>query len=138
MKMKKTELREQFEKEQDRIALVEHSTGKVYLPAYGEWLERKVLNLVDKAEAYDRLMSGRVTPKDLANILQAYVACNDNGRWVYFWTRPFSGRTKWELGMRIENPSFLELNFGNPLLDLPPCSCHWTDSLIVPDGLEEK
>jgi hypothetical protein len=91
-----------------------------------------------KAEAYDRLMSGRVTPKDLANILQAYVACNDNGRWVYFWTRPFSGRTKWELGMRIENPSFLELNFGNPLLDLPPCSCHWTDSLIVPDGLEEK
>lgn len=86
---------------------------------------------------YQRIMSGGATPKELANILQAYVACNENGGWVYFWTRPSPGRNKWSLNMQIENPSF-SLNFGNPLLDLPPCSCHWTDSLIVPEGLEEE
>ena len=92
---------------------------------YIAWLEAK-------ATAYDRLMSGRATPKELANILQAYVACNDNGRWSYFWTRPHAGKTEWYVG------DYQGVLRGIALLDLPPCSCHWTDSLIVPDGWEEK
>ena len=36
-----TELMKQYEDEQDRIAVVEHSTGKVYLPDYIAWLEAK-------------------------------------------------------------------------------------------------
>nr|WP_319775997.1 hypothetical protein [uncultured Sphaerochaeta sp.] len=130
--MEKAELQKQFEDEQDRETVAEFSHGKIYLPAYGEWCERKVLKLMDKAEAYDRLMSGRATPKELANILQAYVACNDNGRWSYFWTRPHAGKTEWYVG------DYQGVLRGIALLDLPPCSCHWTDSLIVPDGWEEK
>jgi hypothetical protein len=68
--MDKTDLQKQFEEEQDREAVAEFARGKIYLPAYGEWCERKALKLMDKAAAYDRLMSGgKKTLKELANFL---------------------------------------------------------------------
>jgi hypothetical protein len=165
--MEKTEMMKRFEKEtgkQSAIvkfmsggqALEQKSYPKLgpydYSMDYIAWLEAKaniadeaikafqkiirnqcdeISALKEKAEAYDRLMSGRATPKELANILQAYVACNDNGRWSYFWTRPHAGKNEWYVG------DYQGVLRGIALLDLPPCSCHWTDSLIVPDGLEE-
>ncbi len=56
--MKKSDLQKQFEEEQGREAVAEIPLRKFYLSDYGEWCERKVLKLMDKAEAYDRLMSG--------------------------------------------------------------------------------
>jgi len=127
--MEKTEQMYRFEQETGLEALVT-------VPLEGDSLtvvsEEYTRCLESKAEAYDRLMSGRATPKELANILQAYVACNDNGRWSYFWTRPHAGKTEWYVG------DYQGVLRGIALLDLPPCSCHWTDSLIVPDGLEDK
>lgn len=51
-----TELMKRYEDEQDRIAVVEHSTGKVYLPDYIAWLEAKV-NISDEAiEAFQEII----------------------------------------------------------------------------------
>jgi hypothetical protein len=126
MKMEKTELREQFEKEQNRIALVEHSTGKVYLPAYGEWLERKVLNLVDKAEAYDRLMDGgKKTLKEWANIFGMYFAVGKSGvGYAYKYEPLLAGNNFSGQCFSVIYPEFIDYT-GD-----------WKDSLTLPDGWE--
>ena len=132
--MKKTELMLEFEEEQNRIAVVEHSTGKVYLPAYGEWLERKVLRLIDKEEAYDRLMSGgKKTLKEVANFYGLPIALSSYGDWLVFHDKPWASDYDWfsdclkfgELPRIIHN---LDIDFTGS----------WQDSLTLPDGWEEK
>ena len=67
--MEKTDLQEQFKDEQDREAVAEFSHGKIYLPAYGSGVNM-ALKLMDKATAYDRLMSGgKKTLKEVGEYL---------------------------------------------------------------------
>ncbi len=134
-----TELMKQYEDEQDRIAVVEHSTGKVYLPKYGEWLERKVLSLIDKSEAYDRLMSGQaaMTLKEIANFkgrpitVDADGAINAHGAEPHLARGGFAGYSDcWanDADDYEEIPeSFVEI----------PEGFDWTTSLTLPDGWEE-
>ena len=131
--MDKTDLQKQFEEEQDREAVAEFPHGKIYLPAYGEWCEHKVLNLMDKAEAYDRLMSGGLTMKELANILKHPVAIeNDEGQntLYYFSSTPhigqFSDGTQfWSCKRKWRLPRQLVNFYGD-----------WKDSLTLPDNWE--
>jgi hypothetical protein len=127
--MKKSDLQKQFEEEQGREAVAEIPLRKFYLSDYGEWCERKVLKLMDKAEAYDRLMSGgKKTLKELANFLQRPIAIQPSrsGCVAIFANVPFLGETEWR-GYWMSTIA-CDLDFSGD----------WKDSLTLPDGWEES
>jgi len=136
--MDKSELQKQFEDEQDREAVAEFPHGNIYLPAYGEWCERKVLSLIDKAEAYDRLTSGgKKTLKEWANMFGMAVAVDQNREAACFVhipaMYPNNGKGIW-----TNSPT----HYGEETYLLPPYLIDfkgdWKDSLTLPDGWEEK
>ena len=131
--MEKTDLQKQFEEEQDSEAVVElFSFGKVYLPAYSEWCERKALKLMDKAEAYDRLMSGgKKTLKEWASIFGTPVAVDKNLSGIVFYEIP-------ELLRTVEEWRALHGYVGIIPSLLIDYSGDWEDSLTLPDGWEEE
>ena len=136
--MEKTDLQEQFKDEQDREAVAEFSHGKIYLPAYGEWCERNVLKLMDKATAYDRLMSGgKKTLKEWANIFGMLVAVDRNGEAACFVHVPVMYLDAGE-GIWANSPD----HYGEEIYLLPPYLIDfdgdWKDSLTLPDGWEAK
>ena len=134
--MEKTDLQEQFKDEQDREAVAEFSHGKIYLPAYGEWCERKAVKLMAKAEAYDRLMSGgKKTLKEWANIFGMPVTVDQNGEAACFGHVPVMCHDKGE-GIWTNSPE----HYGEEIYLLPPYlidyTSDWEDSLTLPDGWE--
>ena len=135
--MRKTDLQKQFEEEQDREAVVEFRHGRIHLPAYGEWCEHKVLKLMDKAIAYDRLMSGgKFTMKEMANIKKRPIAIDKDGTVDAHGAEPHLARGGFagycdcwvnDADDYEEIPeSFVEI----------PDDFDWTTSLTLPDGWE--
>lgn len=144
--MDKSDLQEQFKDEQDREAVAEFSHGKIYLPAYGEWCERKVLNFIDKAEAYDRLMSGKPTLKELANILQMAITINPEPEAIVKGFRHTPNPVWFEngedsFGGWLAQEKYIFKAFESTTL-FPPgligFTGDWKDSLTLPDGWETK
>ena len=122
--MTKTDLQKQFEDEQDREAVAEFSYGKIYLPAYGEWCERKVLNLMEKVAAYDRLMSGG------KKTIQEYIAKYWDKQVIDFAVR-LDGEDSFYIHPALESGDTLNFKaHGNCLETI------W--GYTLPDGWEEK
>lgn len=83
-------------------------------------------NFAEKAQAYDRLMSGgKKTLKEIANFLGNPVAVDREGRLLWFPRKPEIGLTKW-----IWYDKYLPKNIFDYTGD-------WKDSLTLPDGWEE-
>jgi len=122
--MEKTELMLKYEQETgetlDVSILAEDASGSWY----------GFLDMMDeKAEAYDRLMSGEYTLKDIANIFQMYSAIDADGYARLFADPPFIDRVGWSS------------NFPEEEFLIPGGVKHtgdWKDSLTLPDGWEEK
>ena len=84
-------------------------------------------NFAEKAQAYDRLMSGgKKTLKEIANFLGNPVAVDREGRLLWSPKKPEIGLFTW-----IWYDKYLPKN----LIDY---SGDWKDSLTLPDGWEEK
>ena len=100
-----------------------------------ENLSEKIDELQAKAEAYDRMMSDRLTMKELANILKYPVAIeNDEGEntLYFFRSTPHIGQFSdgiqfWSCNGKCKLPRRL-VNFNGD----------WENSLTLPDGWEEK
>lgn len=137
--MGKTEIMKQYERETKRKATYETFHGRRYDVDYVEWMEEQLKDKQSKAEAYDRLMSGKdkLPMKTLANILGLPVAIDSDGgpsKLSCFYRTPriihFSdGCEFWDCdgGSRKQLPRHL-VNFTGD----------WKDSLTLPDGWEEK
>ena len=94
---------------------------------YHDWLESELLNAQAKAEAYDRLMSGEYTLKDMSNIFQMYSAIDADGYSRLFTDPPFIDRVGWSS------------NFPEEEFSIPGGVKHtgnWETSLTVPDEWE--
>ena len=131
--MDKADLQKQFEDEQDREAVAEFSHGKIYLPAYGEWCERKALNLMEKAEAYDRLMSGgKKTLKEWANIFGKPIVVDSDDTILVFSSVP-----RYEGGYSQEG-EFIDDWIGEVIAHID-CEYEgeYVDDVTLPDGWEE-
>ncbi len=127
--MIKTEMMKQYEQETgetlDVAILAEDASGSWY----------GYIDMVDaKAEAYDRLMSGGLTMKEIANILKQPVAIeNDEGQNMlyYFGSIPHLGQFSdgaqfWSCKRKWRMPRQLVNFYGD-----------WQDSLTLPDGWED-
>lgn len=123
--MEKTEMMKRYETETDECATWTWHEREFLTDDYIAWLEAK-------AEAYDRLMSGKATPKDLANILGKPVAIDAESRLLWFPKKPESGWSTW---IWYDNQFG---DFGEELPDgLINFNGDWKDSLTLPDGWEE-
>lgn len=139
--MEKTKLMLEFEQETGKqSAIVKFSVGGQalemksypklgpydYNTEYLAWLEAK-------AEAYDRLMSGNATMKELANILKHPVAIDIEKRLWWFPKKPEIGLTTWiwydnQVGCCGEELPDGLINYTGS----------WEDSLTLPDEWEES
>ena len=131
--MEKTGLMIEFEEETGGYAIVTVKVGfaELQFPSevYAEWLETELLKASVKATAYDRLMSGEYTLKDIANIFQMYSAIDSDGYACLFADPPFIEGKSWSSNFPEEEFSF------------PGVINHtgdWKDSLTLPDGWEES
>lgn len=98
------------------------------------FLEAKFLQVQEKAEAYDRLMSGgKKTLKELANIFGMVVAVDMDGEAWAFSGVPVIDREIWRNN---------EAHYGQGAFEIPKklveFDGNWKDSLTLPDGWEEK
>ena len=122
--MEKTELMLKYEQETgetlDVAILAEDASGSWY----------GYIDMADaKAEAYDRLMSGEYTLKDMANIFKMYSAIDSDGYARLFADPPFIEGTGW-------SSNFPEDEFSVP--GIVTHTGNWKNSLTLPDGWEEK
>lgn len=128
--MEKTETMKRYEVETGKKfshmskRAVEGDVNCTMSTGYVAWLEAK-------AEAYDRLMSGNPTPKEIANLLGMVIAQNPNNTWAAFNSMPnlsFFTR-RWETADKKKG------------LDITHCHIRyndaWGNSLTLPDGWEE-
>lgn len=121
--------KEQYERETGKQAMVFSPKGMSPSNGYVQWLEEKVEEMMGKAEAYDRLMIGEYTLKDMANIFQMYSAIDKDGYARLFADPPFIDGNGW-------SSKFPEDEWSIPgIVDF---NGDWTTSLTLPDGLEEK
>lgn len=137
--MEKTVQMIEFEEETGGYAIVTVKVGfaELQFPSevYVQWVEAELLKASVKAAAYERLMSGGLSMKELANILKHPVAIeNDEGQntLYYFGSIPhlgqFSDGTQfWSCKRKWRLPRQLVHFTGS-----------WQDSLTLPDGREEK
>lgn len=113
--MEKSKLMEQYEaKINQRVNWAANPIG------YTKWLEAK-------AEAYDRLVSGEYTLKDMANIFQMYSVIDSDGYTRLFADQPFIKGNGWSS------------NFPEDEFPIPGVAKHtgdWATSLTLPDGFE--
>lgn len=87
--------------------------------------------LIDKADAYDRLMTNGLLMKELANILKHPVAIDIKNRLRWFPKKPEIGYTTW---IWYDNQIRC---FGEGLPNgLISYTGSWQDSLTLPDGWE--
>lgn len=153
--MEKSEMMKKFEAETGKEA-IDYLTEYPF-DDYTRWLEAKanisdeaieafqelirnqcdkISALKEKAEAYDRLMSGEgVTKKEVANIFGKVLVMTPNGYWQLWFSKPKRNRNGWSLhggdtksiGHTIAH--FSDLNIIH--------DGDWKDSLAMPDGWEE-
>lgn len=125
-KVEKTEMMKQFEKKTGKQAM--------YWTAFGPEISQEYLDVIEsKAESYDRMMSDRLTMKELANILKHPVAIeNDEGQNTLYFFRStphigqFSDGTQfWSCNRKCRLPRQL-VHFNGD----------WEDSLTLPDNWE--
>ncbi len=127
--MEKSEMMKRYEAETGKSARDELYSGsiKLYMPTptndYIAWLETK-------AEAYDRIMSGEPTAKEIANVLNRIIAMDADFKWYAFGVIPY-GTTKFRWvavrgSTKYRVPCF-HIKFDGD----------WEDSLTLPDGWEE-
>jgi len=156
--MEKTELMKRYEEETGHNAFLTYGiTQAICYPTYVEWLEEQLSNqtvekfqeiirnqcdeistLKEKAEAYDRLMSGgKKTLKEWANIFGMLVAVDRNGEAACFVHVPVMYLDAGE-GIWANSPD----HYGEEIYLLPPYLIDfdgdWKDSLTLPDGWEEE
>jgi hypothetical protein len=118
----------------DLMKRYEAETGESLEEAKERWktfafYSRYIAWLEAKAAAYDRLMSGEYTLKDMSNIFQMYSAIDADGYARLFADPPFIDRVGWSS------------NFPEDEFSIPGGVKHtgnWETSLTVPDGWEEK
>ena len=143
--MEKTEQMYRFEQETGLEALVtvplEGDSLLVVSEEYARWVETELQietiranalqNAFDrceaKAAAYNRLMSGEYTLKDMSNIFQMYSAIDADGYARLFADPPFIDRVGWSS------------NFPEDEFSIPGGVKHtgdWKDSVTLPDGWE--
>lgn len=157
--MEKSEMMKRYEAEEEKKfshmlkRAVEGDINGTMSTGYVGWLETKanisddaieafqkiirnqcdeISALKEKAEAYDRLMSGgKKTPKEVSNFLDLPIAQDKEGFWYAFGSPPvideFRGTWGSLLGYEKEIPSCNIRYSGD-----------WKDSLTLPDGWEEK
>lgn len=95
-----------------------------------ELLEMQLEEAQAKAEAYDRLMSGEPTAKEIANVLNRIIAMDHDGKWHAFCSTPYAKSNYQWIPVRGSSkyrvPCF-HIKFDGD----------WEDSLTLPDGWEE-
>ena len=122
--MEKTDLMKEYE-----IKIDYRVNWESYPIGYTRYLESELIKARAKAYAYDRLMSGEYTLKDMSNIFQMYSAIDADGYARLFADPPFIDRVGWSS------------NFPEDEFSIPGGVKHtgnWETSLTVPDGWEEK
>lgn len=126
--MIKTEMMKKYEAYSGETLEEAEGRGKTlaFLSKYTRWLEAK-------ATAYDRLMSGNPTMKELANITSHPVAIDSDGNLFMYYNTPSIGVDSdgdggwWDvLRKPVKLPRWFASYDGN-----------WEDSLTLPDGWEE-
>jgi len=126
--MEKSELMIEYEIKIDSI--VNWESNPI---GYTRYLESELIKARAKAKAYDRLMSGGMSMKELANILGKPVAIDAENRLWWFPKKPGIGWTTW---------IWYDNQFGSFGEELPngliAYTGDWKDSLTLPDGWEEK
>jgi hypothetical protein len=126
--MEKSELMIEYEIKIDSI--VNWESNPI---GYSKYLESELIKARAKATAYDRLMSGGMSMKELANILGKPVAIDAENRLWWFPKKPEIGWTTW---------IWYDNQFGSFGEELPngliAYTGDWKDSLTMPDGWEEK
>lgn len=103
-----------------------------------EYLKECIQDYKAKASAYDRLMSGKKTLKDLANILRRVVAVDYYGNLLVFYDKPIAMDGGWIYKNDQGRP--IKKFRGEPLCTVIDYDYNrnWKDSLTLPDGWEEK
>jgi len=89
--------------------------------------------LIDKAAAYDRLMSGgKKTLKEIANIFGSIVAMDESGRLHLFGMEP-------KINKNVEEwqPAYRSYHERVPICDID-FNGDWKDSLTLPDSWESN
>ena len=128
--MEKSEMMKRYEAETGKKS-VRVMTDGIHAVAFDVWHFEYINWLESKASAYDRVMSGNPTPKEIANLLGMVIAQNPNNTWVAFNSMPsLSFFTKrWETVDKKKG------------LDITHCHIRyndaWGNSLTLPDGWEE-
>ena len=126
--MEKSEMMKRYESETGESARDELYSGsmKLYMPTndYIAWLEAKT-------NAYDRLMSGEPTAKEIANVLNRIIAMDADFKWYAFGAIPY-GTTKFRW-VAVRGSTKYRVPCFNIKFD-----GDWEDSLTLPDGWEEK
>ena len=136
--MEKTEMMKRYEKEtgknpicsltqkdiERRFSYCQNLTINIPSQDYMDMVEAK-------ASAYDRLMSGEPTAKEIANVLNRIIAMDADFKWYAFGVIPY-GTTKFRWvavrgSTKYRVPCF-HIKFDGD----------WKDSLTLPDGWEEK
>jgi len=132
--MEKTGQMIEFEEETGGCAIVTVKVGfaELQFPSevYAEWIEAELLKASVKAAAYDRLMSGGPTAKEIANVLNRIIAMDHDGKWHAFCSAPCAKSNYQWIPVRGSSkyrvPCF-HIKFDGD----------WEDSLTFPDGWEE-
>jgi hypothetical protein len=128
-------MKEQYERETGKQAMVFSPKGMSPSNGYVQWLEDKVEEISAKAEAYDRLMSGgKKTLKEWANIFGLPFAVGYNGQGIAFKCKNLPivyGLNWWPADVGDFGFAFIDSSFIDYTGD-------WKDSLTLPDGWEAQ
>ena len=130
--MEKTEMMLRYEQETGKQAM--------YWTAFGPEMSHEYIDVIeDKAEAYDRLMSGgKKTLKEWANFLGTNVAINNNGDGVVS-VNPLEYITLSD-GYKIAGYWSVRPGYPYTIFNIPSYlidyTDSWQDSLTLPDGWE--
>ncbi len=98
---------------------------------YAKSLEHEIETLEPKAAAYDRVMSGEPTAKEIANVLNRIIAMDADFKWYAFGVIPY-GTTKFRW-VAVRGSTKYRVPCFNIKFD-----GDWEDSLTFPDGWREK
>lgn len=145
--MQKSEMMKRYEAETGEILDIDHLSADANgswcgyieelegelrgLKALNKWSKEELTKYKTKAAAYDRLISGEPTAKEIANVLNRIVAMDADYKWYAFGAIPY-GTTKFRWvavrgSTKYRVPCF-KLTFDGD----------WKDSLTFPDGWREK
>ena len=129
--------------ESEVLLLKEHSENLEFLLNIQN---KEISTMKAKASAYDRLMSGKPTLKELANVLQMAITVNPEPESIVKGFR-HTPKPVWfengedSFGGWLAQEKYIFVAFESTTLFPPGLICFtgdWKDSLTLPDGWEEK